>query len=341
MRLASYLQELQPLLLALILVGASAVKLLRALRARSLHAAQGASVLFPPKLRRLATLLLCATELVLGAALVLTSVRYRLLDSRAADAAARHSARWAANASGEAAEAARAAAQVARAASNSAELAADSVRFSAAVFFLVGMFALVELRERHPGTGCGCLGDLSREPPGVRSILRAGMLAGVSLAGIDAPPLSPSAAGAVATTVAALLLTEILMLAAVSPEVGHVLARMGYAEPCEARVIPPARILAALHRSAAWSRHAALAGGSAPADMWRELCWWYLVYPACQDGRPCELVFAVEMKSHRPRVLAAVVDPESLDPESPDPDDLDGPADPPFVLPAPVPSAVF
>jgi hypothetical protein len=333
---ASHLQELQPLLLALILVAAAVVKLLRAVRARSLRAAVGASALFPPKLRRLATLLLCATELVLGAALALTSVRYRLLDSRAAEAASRAATRWAVNASGEAAEAAHAAAQLARAASNSAEFAADSVRFGAAVFFLVGMCALVELRERHPGTGCGCFGGLSSQPPGVRSVLRAGMLAGVALAGIDGPPLSSSASGTVALAVAALLLAEILLLAAVSPEVGDVLARMGYTEPCEVRVIPPARILAALHRSAAWSRHAAAVGANAPADMWRELCWWYLVYPAWRDGRACELVFAVEMKSHRPRVLTAVVGPDSLDPG-----DVDSLADPPLVLPAPVPSGAF
>ena len=125
---ASQLQELQPLLLALILVAASVVKLQRAVRARSLGAALDASALFPPKLRRLSTLLLCAIELALGAALVLTSVRYRLLDSRAAEATARAAARWAVNASGEAAEEAHAAARMARAASNSAEFAADSVR---------------------------------------------------------------------------------------------------------------------------------------------------------------------------------------------------------------------
>src|SRR5947208_3087601 len=76
-----------------------------------------------------------------------------------------------------------------------------------------------------------------------------------------------------------LLGAELLALALVSPEVGGLLTRLGYSEPCQVRSQQPQQPLTALHRSRAWRRHARLIAGE-PADMWRELCWWYVVYPA-------------------------------------------------------------
>jgi hypothetical protein len=93
----------------------------------------------------------------------------------------------------------------------------------------------------------------------------------------------------------------------VSPEVGEVLARLGYAEPCELRVAPPQRALASLRRSRAWRHHARLVTRGTPADMWRELCWWYLVYPGRDGAGECDVVFAVEVRPRRPAIHAAVV----------------------------------
>jgi hypothetical protein len=44
-----------------------------------------------------------------------------------------------------------------------------------------------------------------------------------------------------------------------------------------------------------------------PADMWRELCWWYVVYPARGGGQDGEVIFAVEVRPRRPAIRAAVV----------------------------------
>jgi hypothetical protein len=41
--------------------------------------------------------------------------------------------------------------------------------------------------------------------------------------------------------------------------------------------------------------------------MWRELCWWYLVYPGQDSTGDCDVVFAVEVRPRRPAIRSAVV----------------------------------
>jgi hypothetical protein len=300
------LRELQAPLLALVLLGACALKLARILRHRAVAAADGATALFPERVRRPATLALCAAELSLGLGLLATA--------------------------GPGSEHGR----------------GDAVRLTAALFFLVGMCALVELRERRPALGCGCFGELSGKPPGVRSLVRTGLLAVASLAGINARPLHLPPPGPRAVTELGLLLAELLALALASPEVGEVLDRLGYREPCELRVQPPARALTALRRSRSWRRHARMITGG-PSDMWRELCWWYVVYPARSGGRDGEVVFAVEVKPRRPAIRAAVVWRAGRRPAEPASRRAREPASGPLPAPLPdqalpraqVPSATF
>jgi hypothetical protein len=184
---------------------------------------------------------------------------------------------------------------------------ADGVRAATALFFLVSMCALMELRDRRPGAGCGCFGSLSAQAPGIRAIARAGMLAAAALAAVDASPLSLPPPGPLAAVSFGLLAVELLVLAVLSPELGEALARLGYLEPCEMRVQPPGRPLAALRRSTAWREHAVLVTAREPTDIWRELCWWYLVFPARDEGGECQVVFAVEVRRHRPGIRAALV----------------------------------
>ena len=75
------------------------------------------------------------------------------------------------------------------------------------------------------------------------------------------------------------------MIAALSPEVGEGLIRLGYSEPCELRTLPSARTLAALRRSKHWRRYSGLITSDTPGDVWRELCWRYVVYPGRLDGQ--------------------------------------------------------
>jgi hypothetical protein len=264
MTVVHVVEQMQVPLLALVLVGACAAKMSRILRARSVLVVLDATSLFPPRLRRPATMAVCLTELSLGVGILLTSGR------------AWHG--W-----------------------------AEGVRLATALFFLIAMRAVVELREFRPGLGCGCFGDLSSRPPGLRSVLRAGLLGAAALVSIPGGELTLPPAGPAAALDLGLLVAEFLLVAAVSPEVGEMLARLGYTEPCELRTAPPQRALAALHRSRAWRRQARVVGRDGPADMWRELCWWYLVYPGRDGTGECDVVFAVEVRRRRPAIHSAVV----------------------------------
>jgi hypothetical protein len=292
------LRGMQAPLLAVILLGACAIKLVRVLRHRSIMILLGPTALFPPRLRLPSIMVLCFTEMSLGVALLATE-----------GPAAGHG-------------------------------RANAARLAAGIFFLTGMCVLVELREHRPDLGCGCFGELSDKPPGARSIVRAGMLAGAALSGLHAHTFHLPPPGPKAVTDLALLMVELLALALMSPELGEVLVRLGYSEPCEVRSQLPQRALTALRRSRNWRDHAGLIIGD-PADMWRELCWWYVVYPARIEGKDYEVVFAVEVKRRRPAIHAAVVGPAPYRPHAPVSDRPPAPV--PGLSPPPLhaPSAIF
>jgi len=185
-------RQLQVPLVAVVLLSAFTAKSCRALRARSVRVVSDATGLFPPRLRRPATMALCLLELTLGAGLLVT--------------AGRTAHQW-----------------------------ADGFRLAAGLFFLIATAAVAELREHRPGLGCGCFGELSGRPPGVRSALRPAVLAAAALASVHTGKLAPPPPGPAAAGWLGLLVLELLLVAALSPEVGEVLARLGYSEPCELR----------------------------------------------------------------------------------------------------------
>jgi hypothetical protein len=258
-------REMQVVLLAMVLLGACAAKLSRVLRARSVRVIVDATALFPPRLRRRATMALCFTESSLGLCLLATIGRL----GRGG---------W-----------------------------ADGARLAAAFFFLLATCALVELREHRPDLGCGCFGDLSGKPPGLRSVGRAALFSAAALACVHSGPVSLPPPGLTAARVFGLLVTELLLVAVLSPELGEALVRLGHAEPCELRASSPHRALGSLRRSRAWRSHSGLVTGDVPADMWREMCWWYVVYPGRDGAMGSDIVFAVEVRPRRPAVHAAVV----------------------------------
>ena len=63
-----------------------------------------------------------------------------------------------------------------------------------------------------------------------------------------------------------------------------------------------------LRRSKSWRRYGGLTTADVPVDVWRELCWRYVVYPGSYLGRPAEIVFAVFVQQRHPTVHAALVD---------------------------------
>lgn len=185
---------------------------------------------------------------------------------------------------------------------------ATAIRVGVTLLFLIAVGALVELRERRPEAGCGCFGDLSSTPVGARTITRAAVLALAAISTIGQPglhmPTSGSAAGLRLGTLAA----ELLLIAALSPEIGEAMVRLGYSEPCEVRRLSVHRTLSSLTGSAAWRRHARLLTSATPADIWREGCWRYVVYPGEAEGRAVDLVFAVYLRTRRPQIRVAVMD---------------------------------
>jgi hypothetical protein len=188
-----------------------------------------------------------------------------------------------------------------------AGLPALAVRGATGLLFAVAVGALQELRARRPDAGCGCFGEFSRTPVSWRVITRAAVLSAAALCSIGVPPLrKPVSPGQAWLTLGAAA-AELALLAALSPETGELLTRLGHTDPCELRAVPVARTMSALRASAPW-RHYSRFLTAGPADVWREGCWRFVVFPGVLDGRPVELVFAVYLAGRRPAVRVGVLD---------------------------------
>jgi hypothetical protein len=185
---------------------------------------------------------------------------------------------------------------------------ATCIRLGAGLMFLVATSALIELRAAKPDVGCGCFGDFSTAPVSGRTLARSGLLSVAALSTIGLPAVTEPRSGAHLGQLLAIMAVELIVLGALSPELGEGLIRLGYSEPCELRAMSAERTLAALRRSKAWRRHSGLITSYEPTDMWRELCWRYVVFPAsCQD-RASEVVFAIFLTQRRPTIHAALID---------------------------------
>lgn len=190
----------------------------------------------------------------------------------------------------------------------------ETARALTAVLFAGSVVVLLLVRRRDPEAGCGCFGGLSREPVGRRTLTRAGLLAAAAVATLGLAPAGWQAAASFTWTHAAVLGVELLVLAALSPEVRGPAARYLRKEPCELRRHPVRRSRRRLFRSQVWrtNRHVLLTGK--PEDQWRHGCWRFLRYDGMRYGRRVDVVFAVRSGGkRRTAVRAAVVDRESQD----------------------------
>jgi hypothetical protein len=262
-------RELQIPLLAVMLLGGCAAKAWRVLRSRSIKAAMDPAGLFPLRLHRPIMMVMCATEFGLGLGLIATAGTIGTTDP---------------------------------------SLPATIVRAACALFFLIAMGALNETRQRRPVAGCGCFGDFSDTPIGWRTIARAGVLCAAAAVTIGLPPLRMPSSSTTAEMWLAVLAFELSLIAFLSPELGEILVRLGYSEPCELRRLPVERTIAALHASSPWRRYAGQISSAAPIDVWREGCWRFVVYAGFARGRRIDIVFAVYLQARRPVIRAAVLD---------------------------------
>jgi hypothetical protein len=194
---------------------------------------------------------------------------------------------------------------------------AACVRVLTALLFAVGAAALNEMRISRPGAGCGCFGDLSDAPVGRRSLARSALLCAGAIASVGGPPLQlPSSVGrALLLAIAASL--ELLLVAAISPEVGQIMVRLGCPQACEERRLPVSRSLASLCESKAWRHYRPFLTALTPNDVWREGCWRFVAYPAAIHDHRVDIVFSVYVQGRRPPVRAAVVAADSALPAFP------------------------
>lgn len=270
------LRGIQVPLLAVVLIGACGAKPRRAIWSRSLDAAASPMALFPVRMRRPGAIALCLTEFLLGVALLVS----------AGPLPAGPGVRG---------------------------MLATYARGAAALFFLTACAALHELRDRRPDAGCGCFGDLSHTPVSWRSIARAALLSAAALTSVGAPSLRMPGSPGMAWLLVALVTAELTVLALLSPELGELMVRLGYSEPCEMRRIPVSRTLASLRASSQWRHYRRHLTALEPSDIWREGCWRFAVFPAVIEGLCVDVVFAVYAKPRRPPVRAAIVDAPAED----------------------------
>ncbi|MBA9002335.1 MauE/DoxX family redox-associated membrane protein [Thermomonospora cellulosilytica] len=187
-----------------------------------------------------------------------------------------------------------------------------AVRIAAALLMVAATWIVAELRERTPDAGCGCFGDLSTEPVGRRSVVRAALLAVAALGTLGGARTALEIAAGGPWQTWLVFTAELALVAAVSPEPAELLRRRRRPPvPCDRRPSPLPETLSRLRRSPQWRHHRPALTAQEPVDVWREGCWRFLAYPT----RDAEVVFAVSTAAHDRTVHATVLPPE--DPPAP------------------------
>lgn len=190
------------------------------------------------------------------------------------------------------------------------------VRLATSIWFAAVTWIAGELRARRPEAGCGCFGGLSTTRVGIRTVVRAVVLTGAAIAtmGVGLPGTEVLRLSLGWRGVA--LLLEVAVLVALSPEIGVLLARRRLHVPCELRTIPLRETYGSLHASGAWKEYLPVITGPKPVEVWRELCWRFLVYAGDSGGQKVKVVFAVSLQGVRhPAIRAAIVGAEESDVE--------------------------
>ncbi|MEV2278209.1 MauE/DoxX family redox-associated membrane protein [Nocardiopsis sp. NPDC049922] len=187
-----------------------------------------------------------------------------------------------------------------------------AARAGTAALFAASVVVLLLARRRDPEAGCGCFGGLSRAPIGWRTLTRAGLLALAALSTLGLAPTGWTALTGFTVTHAVVLGGELVLLAALSPELRELAARLTGKEPCELRTASARRTMARLRSSDVWRTNRPVMLGAEPQDVWRHGCWRFLRYDGMRHGRRVDVVFAVRIGGRgRTAVRAALVDRES------------------------------
>ncbi|MFI6818820.1 MauE/DoxX family redox-associated membrane protein [Nonomuraea sp. NPDC050328] len=178
-------------------------------------------------------------------------------------------------------------------------------RWMTVTFFALSTYVLLELRRKRPDAGCGCFGEVSSAPVGLRSIGRTVLLTGMALMAVWGQ--GPGWMTFREPTWA--LLAGVVLLAVLSPELEEAINRLRYRAPCEQRPASASVALTRLKASVPWREHAPTLLSAEPEDSWRELCWRFFAFT---DHAGRHVVFAVYLSGLRPAVRVAVVSRESM-----------------------------
>src|SRR5215472_576229 len=201
------IREVQIPLVAVMLLAGCLTKVRQMRRTGSLDASVGPTALFPLSMRRPLAIAMCVAEAVLGLGLIVTAGGTRATGGPATSTIA---------------------------------------RIGAGLLFLIATSTLIELRTVRPDVGCGCFGEFSTAPVSGRTIARSALFAVAILSTIGLQAIKVPHTGTAGLELLAIVCAELVLLGFLSPEVGEGLIRLGYSEPCELRVVPSARTLAAL-----------------------------------------------------------------------------------------------
>jgi hypothetical protein len=176
-------------------------------------------------------------------------------------------------------------------------IAAPLPEFAAAAG--LGLAAVVALwgMRNAPDTGCGCFGTKS-EPVTARTVVRAGVLAGLALAAAIAGGVWTDALSHPLAIVLGLAVG--LALLATTPELRprDVRLRAGQAV-CSHRPAPPRQTLERLRGSELWADAREYLAADVPTEEWRDGCFRYLTYPANYAGQAATAVFALYLGRNR------------------------------------------
>ncbi|MFY7064867.1 MauE/DoxX family redox-associated membrane protein [Nocardiopsis changdeensis] len=185
----------------------------------------------------------------------------------------------------------------------------EAVRLLTALVFAASVAVLLLVRRRDPEAGCGCFGGLSRAPIGWRTLTRAGLLSAAALLTLGLEPTAWQAVLGAGPAHAAVLGAELLLLAALSPELRGTAARLRHREPCELREVSERAVWRRLRRSDVWRTNRPMLLDTEPLDTWRHGCHRFLRYDGLRHGTRVDVVFAVRIGGRRrTAVRAAVVD---------------------------------
>jgi hypothetical protein len=174
----------------------------------------------------------------------------------------------------------------------------------------MAVLAAVAIR-RKPNADCGCLGRVARGPLSWRTIVRAGALSVMALAGALGGQPWTAAFEQPASAVVVLAVGIALVVGSPEFRAWRPRPRAGRrgVPDCATASIPVSDTLAQLRRDTLWGRALPYLRGPDVVDHWRDACWRFMCFPASYEDTPATAIFAIYLgEESSANVVAFVAD---------------------------------